>query len=343
MRLVVLGLGVLPVAEQALEPGRAHAADTPSLSLPVDCEPGQTCFVQNHVDIDPGNDVRDYACAAATYDGHKGVDFRLRSVAIARAGVGVRAAAPGVVKGVRDGVADALTREAGAGAVAGRECGNGVVLDHGGGWETQYCHLRQGSVKAVRGQMVDRGARLGDVGYSGFADFAHLHFEVRRDGKPVEPFSGLVPSASVAPGTACLRDPATAVGLWDEATAKALQYKSGEFIETGFAAAIPSTLELEHGGDRIAAANPEADGLVFYARLMNGRAGDRIRVRVTGPNGFAAEGLGEPFDRPKAMAVSAAGRKRRGARFAGGRYEGMAELVRDGVVVTDARGSFVMP
>ncbi|MBA4172877.1 MAG: hypothetical protein C0511_09550 [Hyphomicrobium sp.] len=337
VRLLGVGLGVLFGPSLLWGEPQLPAADAPSLSLPVACVPGRTCFVQNHVDIDPGSGVRDYACAAASYDGHKGVDFRLGSVAAAQSGVAVLAAAPGVVKGVRDGVEDALMRETGPGAIVGRECGNGVVLDHGGGWETQYCHLRRGSVSVARGQPVARGARLGDVGYSGFADFAHLHFEVRRDGKPVEPFS------QAGAGMACLRDPATAVGLWDEAAAKVLTYVAGEFIETGFAAAIPSTLDLEHGGNRIATANPMGDGLVFYARLMNGRAGDHIRVVVSGPGGFAAEGSSAPLERPKAIAVYAAGRKRRGTAFASGLYTGVAELVRDGAVMTRARGSFEMP
>ena len=48
-----------------------------SLSLPIACKIGETCFVQNYVDVDPGPGVRDYMCGSATYQAHAGTDFRL--------------------------------------------------------------------------------------------------------------------------------------------------------------------------------------------------------------------------------------------------------------------------
>lgn len=313
------------------------AAEPPLLALPIACEPGRTCFVQNHVDLDPGPGTRDFTCAAATYDGHKGVDFRLLSAAAADArGVAVKAAASGTVRGVRDGMADVFAKQAG-GRFAGRECGNGVVVDHGGGWETQYCHMRRGSLAVRAGQNVTRGERLGDVGYSGFADFAHLHFEVRKDGTFVDPFSAL------RAGQACLTDSAEAKGLWDDAARRALPYRPGQFIDSGFAAAIPSTLALERGAGDVVAAGVDGAGLVFYARVMNARAGDRIRLRVTGPGGFAVDTTSAPFDRNKAIAVQAAGKKRTAVRWPAGSYEGVADLLRGDVVVDAVRQRFDMP
>ena len=71
----------------------------------------------------------------------------------------------------------------------GRDCGNGVVIDHDDGWQTQYCHLRRGSVGVTRGQAVARGDRLGVVGMSGRTQFPHLHLSVRRDGAVIDPFA----------------------------------------------------------------------------------------------------------------------------------------------------------
>ncbi len=174
----------------ACVPGQASQADDrPQLSLPLACQPHKTCFIQTYVDVDPGKGIKDYMCGSATYDQHSGVDFRLLSAAaVIKAPVPVLAATDGTVKAVRDGVADMFFKKAKPQDVAGRECGNGVIIDHGNGWETQYCHLHQGSVHVAKGQTVKRGDQLGEAGYSGMADFAQVFLSVRHDGKVVDPF-----------------------------------------------------------------------------------------------------------------------------------------------------------
>ena len=50
----------------------AHALE---LRLPIRCDVGATCEIQNYVDLDPSPKARDYQCGSRTYDGHKGIDF----------------------------------------------------------------------------------------------------------------------------------------------------------------------------------------------------------------------------------------------------------------------------
>jgi murein DD-endopeptidase MepM/ murein hydrolase activator NlpD len=80
-------------------------------------------------------------------------------------------------------------RAAGGGVVvhAGQDAGYGnfVVIDHGGGLETRYAHLASASVKV--GDRVDAGNAIGAVGSTGRSTGPHLHFEVRRSGKSVNP------------------------------------------------------------------------------------------------------------------------------------------------------------
>ena len=64
--------------------------------------------------------------------------------------------------------------------------GNLVVLDHGNSFTTYYAHLHARYVEC--GQSVNRGEALGQVGLTGATSGVHLHFEVRRDGKPHTPY-----------------------------------------------------------------------------------------------------------------------------------------------------------
>lgn len=135
--------------------------------LPVACAMGKVCSIQKYVDHDPGPERVDYACGRMSLDGDQGTDFRVPDFVTMDRGVAVIAAAPGVVKSVRDGMADVSVREIGQAALGGRLAGNGVVIDHGEGWETQYSHLRQGSVAVKPGDRLDTGQRLGLFGLSG--------------------------------------------------------------------------------------------------------------------------------------------------------------------------------
>ena len=168
---------------------QARAGDAPSFTFPVDCVLGETCVIQNFVDHDPSSAAKDYRCGAMTYNGHDGTDIRISSLAEMRRGVNVLAAADGTVLRIRDGVADQSIRAAGALAVGGRECGNAVILDHGGGWQTQYCHMALGSVRVHDGDKIKRGDVIGRIGLSGKTEFPHLHFTLRRDGRVLDPLT----------------------------------------------------------------------------------------------------------------------------------------------------------
>jgi murein DD-endopeptidase MepM/ murein hydrolase activator NlpD len=63
--------------------------------------------------------------------------------------------------------------------------GNYILIDHGGGYSTGYGHLS--AIYVSNGQVVKRGQAIGAVGMTGEATGPHLHFEVRIDGKPVDP------------------------------------------------------------------------------------------------------------------------------------------------------------
>ena len=63
--------------------------------------------------------------------------------------------------------------------------GNLVLIRHGGGWVSAYAHLDR--VLVNKDAVVARGDMIGTVGKTGNVPSPQLHFEVRHDGKPVDP------------------------------------------------------------------------------------------------------------------------------------------------------------
>lgn len=70
-----------------------------------------------------------------------------------------------------------------------RGYGNLVVIDHGGGVTTYYAHLS--SFEVQEGDRVNRGTIVGYAGRTGRATSPHLHYELRFDGRPVNPLRTL--------------------------------------------------------------------------------------------------------------------------------------------------------
>ena len=63
--------------------------------------------------------------------------------------------------------------------------GRTIVLQHNEGFTTLYAHLSSYNVEV--GQAVEAGVKIGEMGSTGLSTGPHLHFEIRKDGKPVDP------------------------------------------------------------------------------------------------------------------------------------------------------------
>lgn len=101
--------------------------------------------------------------------------------------------------------------------------GNEVVLDNGGGIQTRYAHMASRSAVKV-GQKLGAGTPLGTQGATGYVTGAHLHFEVIKDGKPIDPkpfmaAQGTPLNGSATGGTRAASSPA-AVAAVDKAPAR---------------------------------------------------------------------------------------------------------------------------
>jgi len=149
-------------------------------------EPGAPLLVGQDLLIPTVLDTPSPASAAARFiwplagSIHRG--FRSRAASNFHDGLDIEAAEGSAV------------RAAAAGTVifAGKEknqFGNLVVIDHGNEWHSAYGSL--GGVTVKKGDKVTQGERVGLVGDTSVTSRTELHFELRQDGKPVDPLGEL--------------------------------------------------------------------------------------------------------------------------------------------------------
>jgi peptidase M23-like protein len=292
----------------------------PHFDLPVACPADAGCIVRNFVDDDPGPDAKDWHCGRLTYDGHKGTDIRVPDGAAMAEGVQVLAAAPGTVLRLRDGMDDISIRVTGADAVKDREAGNSLIIDHGDGWETQYGHLRKGSIIVKPGQTVTTGQPIALMGLSGNTEFTHTHFEIRHNGKPVDPFIG----AEMGAGCGTVNTP-----LWTQRAIAALSYRDDAPFDAGFADAPPDQWAARAGAYADLALTADSPALVFWIDVLGHRAGDRQLMRLLSPDGVPLAKVDDAVTEAHIQWFQFIGAKRPATGWPPGRYRGEYSLVRD--------------
>lgn len=287
------------------------------MSLPVDCTLGRDCFVQQYVDRDPGPGSNDFTCGTLSYDGHNGTDFALPSFKAMRGGVRVLATANGKVRGLRDGEPDLGA----AGMTPGKECGNGLVLDHGAGWVTQYCHMKRGSFLVDTGEQVSRGQPLGEVGFSGRTAFPHLHLSLRKSDAVVDPFA---PTSSE--GCQLSKQP----DLWHEDIA----YQAGDLISIGFSDRVPDYAEVKQGTAALASLRADQPAMVVFAYAYGVQAEDVMHLRLAGPDGVIVDQK-ITLEKTQAQLFRAVGKRRLTNTWPAGAYRARVTINRNSEAIAE--------
>lgn len=299
----------------------AETAETPppSLAVPIDCQLGVSCWIFNYVDHDPSLGAMDYRCGPVTYDAHLGTDFAIRDLGALKDGVAVVAAAPGKVIGRRDGMEDVGLRDGGREAIKGIECGNGVRLDHGGGWTTQYCHLRKDSVAVKVGERVSSGQKLGLVGLSGMTNFPHVHFQLAKGSRIVDPFVGLERSEACGPGQ---------TPLWQAEAARQLAYRPTVPYSLGFSATEPKAEGARQGLFRDKVLPRRAPMLILWADVLALLPGDTVQFEIFEPGGASLFTYAATIAKKEQRRFVYAGLPRKGIFWEEGLYRGVVRVVR---------------
>lgn len=311
------------------------------LALPVACDMENLCSIHKYVDLDPSVNRLDYACGRLSNDGHTGTDFRVPNLIYMQQGVDVIAAADGVVRVVRDGVRDISVREKGLEAVKDINAGNTVALTHPNGWETQYSHLKKGSVRVQPGDHVKVGDILGQIGLSGKTEFPHTHFSVRLDGRIIDPFTGMAVDTALESHTP---DPDktealgvcgdTSKSLWNVNALAALPYRASGILTAGFATG-PATAEAARNGqyDRVKV-HQQSPALVFWVDLFGSEAGDTQEFTIQTEDGTPIHTWKSRLEKNNISWFAFSGKKRPKSGWPKGPYIGSYRLIRDGRVVS---------
>lgn len=315
-------MGAIAVAD-TVETSSKMATDAPVFEVPIDCILGKNCFIQQYMDHDSGPGSIDYMCGARSYDGHTGVDIRIPTLAEQRRGVKILAAADGTILSMRNTMPDIAVTPENRLKIELRECGNGVRIDHGGGWESQYCHMARDSVSVEIGQKVTATTPIGKVGLSGDTQFPHLHFSVLHKGKRIDPFS---PKA--APNDGKKNCKVLAKSLWSSGAASQLRYHETEYINAGFNDRGLSMEDVEEGKIHPPTTNTP---LVFFARAIGLQKGDEMKVTIIRPDGREFSDHSAVMDHNKAQYFAFTGKTRPTEGYwPPGKYTGISEIIRNG-------------
>ena len=326
-RLIPLLLGLI----LAVGCGQAsRAVPSLKLGLPVDCTLGQDCFVLLYPDRDPGPGAVDFGCGRMTYDGHKGTDFGIPDEETMAQGVPVKSAAAGTVLRTRNNILDRRIQDPDQTTeVKGTECGNGVVIDHGQNWQTQYCHLRQGSITVQPGDQVSEGSKLGLVGVSGEASFPHVHLSVRYQDQVIDPFVGI----DAESGCQSPKNP-----LWKTD----LPYQSTGLIRAGFSTQLPEIDQLWSGAFKENTLPVNSPAVVFWVHTYGMLKGDQEQLQLRDPSGKVVANFNQAVSDSQKVWTRSVGKKGTQTPLMPGRWSGQYQLVRGQQILVDHQATVLV-
>lgn len=315
---MALGVTALILAQ----PANAQEArkNTPHFGLPADCIPGKDCWLYNYVDMDAaeGQSV-DFRCNPRSYDGHKGTDIALRSMAEMRTGINALAARDGTVFRIRDGEEDILktNEEILELREKRKECGNGVLIDHGAALFSQYCHLKKDSITVKEGDSISKGDIIGQIGASGAVSIPQIELSIYWEGSIIDPFTGRTPEQGCgAPKSV----------FWEQPPA----YQHAALYDGGFTPQVPNFKNIENGAPKIESLSSASEIFVFWAAFLGAQQGDKITLAVLTQDGQLALKRDIVQDKNQARAYHYLGKRFTSEPLPAGTYTGVATLDRTG-------------
>ena len=290
-----------------------------SLSIPIKCNYGHNCFIQNYVDIKSSNNHQDYQCGKLSYNKHKGTDFRLIDYRQMNEGVDVVASESGKIIAVRNNEDDFKFLNSGYKAIKNKECGNGVVIDIGDGYELQYCHMLKNSIRVKKGQIVKKGDIVGQVGMSGKSEFPHLHISLKKNSKVIDPFTGY----EMENDSDC-KNQNIKKYYWQQD----LPYIETAILNFHISNQIPKKLNARNGKYRQNLIINSSENIILWSDIMGIKKNDIIIYEITDLKNNKIFYHKNPLKKDYVQYFSYSGKKNKN--FVKGKYNATISIVRNG-------------
>lgn len=244
------------------------------LQFPVKCTINKDCWLVNYVDDDFSTNWHDYTGGRETYEGHTGTDIAIKDISKMKQGVDVIAAASGIVVTTRDGVPDKNALSQNINQLKKIGCGNRVAIKNSGGFITDYCHMKNGSIKVKKGDFVTTGQTLGQIGMSGLSEMPHLHINVQKDNQFYDPFTGLERY------TKGPKNP-----LWAPSVLQQLSYKPTIVYNAGVSDEPPKLLDIRNDKYKNYRLNFFSNMIIVWLDMFHVETGDTIDIIVKNQDG----------------------------------------------------------
>jgi hypothetical protein len=169
------------------------------------------------------------------------------------------------------------------------------------------------------GQTVTAGQPIALMGLSGNTEFTHTHFEVRHNGKPVDPYNG------ADMGSGC----GGVTPMWTPRALAALAYREDAPFDAGFADARPDEWAARAGAYAGLGLTVDSPALGFWIDALGHRVGDLQSLRLHGPGGAVLAEVTDTVKEAHIQWFQFVGKKRPPSGWPAGRYRGEYNLTRD--------------
>lgn len=239
------------------------------LLFPLDCQLGTNCWLSSLPRHYFKDKQLDFRCGPITKDNNLGTEFIIKDMQQMMEGVDVIAPISGQVIAKQDGHEDNLS-------LGGDSCGNMITIANEQ-FIVIFCHLKNMSVRLNKGEKVNTGDVIGQVGASGYVDHPKLFMKLEMvdDDKvrDLDPFYGRQLDCGLPPES-----------LWENVELMDFNARTGIVFNYGFAFDNITAYIIANGEHKKnIPANPKI--FVGFVEMLSVNKGDVVNISITDSSG----------------------------------------------------------